>query len=85
MPTLKPAKPAILRVADRPTLLSREKLSGMGPNKPKPLRIAGAMAGSVSAGRCHLVSCDADNGIFTQSLTAVDAANRRGWQEGSIL
>jgi len=25
MPTLKPAKPAILRVADRPTLLSREK------------------------------------------------------------
>jgi hypothetical protein len=24
MPTLKPAKPAILRVADRPTLLSRE-------------------------------------------------------------
>src|SRR5271167_3981453 len=27
MPTLKPAKPAILRVADRPTLLSRESMN----------------------------------------------------------
>ena len=48
-------------------------------------RAAGAMAGSVSGCRCHLVSADADHSVSARSLTAEDEPTRRGWQEDTVL
>ncbi len=53
-------------------------------HEPYRQRAAGTMAGSVSGGRCHRVSADADHSVSTRSLTAEDAATRRGWQENSL-